>query len=254
MANEEEVISGSLIMGGQDHFYLETHIALAIPGEEEDMLVWSSTQHPTEVQVHAALALGVASHRVDVQVRRMGGAFGGKESQPTIIAGLAAVMARLTGKPCRFRLRRHDDMAATGKRHGFKMDWQVGVSKTGRIAAMMVKALANSGHVADLTGPVVTRALTHFDNCYHLPATDFTGFSAKTNTVSNTAFRGFGGPQGILASEAMIDEIARHLGKDPNEVRAVNYYGPQTGEEPPYGQPVDANRIVEVVDREQPGT
>ncbi|MEM1318045.1 MAG: xanthine dehydrogenase molybdopterin binding subunit, partial [Pseudomonadota bacterium] len=215
----------------------------------DDMLVWSSTQHPTEVQIHTALALGIASHCVDVQVRRMGGGFGGKESQPTIIAGIAAVMAKLTGKPCRFRLRRHDDMAATGKRHGFRMDWQIGFSNAGRVAAMKVKALANSGHVADLSGPVVTRALTHLDNCYHLPAADLLGFAAKTNTVSNTAFRGFGGPQGIIASEAMIDEIARHLGKDPKEVRAVNYYGPETGHETPYGQIVEDNRIVEVVDR-----
>ncbi|MEN0040311.1 MAG: molybdopterin cofactor-binding domain-containing protein, partial [Pseudomonadota bacterium] len=177
MSEAEDVLSGSLTIGGQDHFYLETNIALAIPGEDDDMLVWSSTQHPTEVQIHTALALGIASHCVDVQVRRMGGGFGGKESQPTIIAGIAAVMARLTRKPCRFRLRRHDDMAATGKRHGFTMRYDVGLDETGRFKGLAIEALANSGHVADLSGPVVTRAMTHFDNCYHLPATDFTGFA-----------------------------------------------------------------------------
>lgn len=240
---------GSLTMGGQDHFYLETMIAYAIPGEEDDMLVWSSTQHPTEVQVHVALALGLRNHAVEVKVRRMGGAFGGKESQATIIACIAALAAKHTGKPCRFRLRRHDDMAATGKRHGFNMHYDVGLDDKGWFTGLAIKALANSGHVADLSGPVVTRALTHFDNCYHLPATDFTGFAAKTNTVSNTAFRGFGGPQGILAIEAIIDRVARELGMDPNALRAANYYGSDTGETTPYDQPIEDNRIGDVVDR-----
>ncbi len=241
--------SGRIEMGGQDHFYLEGQIAYAIPGEGNDMLVWSSTQHPTEVQIHVALALGLKSHDVDVKVRRMGGAFGGKESQATIVAGIAALAAQKTGKPCRFRLRRGDDMAATGKRHGFVVNYEVGVDSRGRILGMQADALANSGHVADLSGPVVTRALTHFDNCYHLPAVDFTGFSAKTNTVSNTAFRGFGGPQGMLATEAIIDRVSRELGIDPNAMRAENYYGPNTGEVTPYDQLVEDNRIVDVVDR-----
>ncbi|MEM9732559.1 MAG: xanthine dehydrogenase molybdopterin binding subunit [Pseudomonadota bacterium] len=241
--------TGSFTMGGQDHFYLETMVAYAQPGEDDEMLVWSSTQHPTEVQVHVALALGVKNHEVEAKVRRMGGAFGGKESQATIIACIAAVAAKKTGKPCRFRLRRHDDMAATGKRHGFTMRYDAGLDETGRFKGIAIEALANSGHVADLSGPVVTRALTHFDNCYHLPATDFTGFAAKTNTVSNTAFRGFGGPQGMLATEAIIDRIAREMGMDPNALRAVNYYGPDTGEVTPYDQPVEDNRIRDVVDR-----
>lgn len=249
LASAPKRFSGSVTMGGQDHFYLETHVAYAIAGEGEEMVVHSSTQHPTEVQVHVGMALGVKSHRVEVLCRRMGGAFGGKESQATIIAAIAAIASRLTGKPCRFRTRRHADMEATGKRHGFTIDWDLGVDENGRFTAMKALALANSGHVADLTGPVVTRALTHFDNCYYLPNAHFTGFSAKTNTVSNTAFRGFGGPQGMLATEAMIDTVARDMGVDPNDLRAANYYGSDTGEETPYEQPVEENRIRDVVDR-----
>ena len=249
IANAPHKFSGRIEMGGQDHFYLEGMVAYAIPGEENDMLVWSSTQHPTEVQVHVAMALGVRNHDVEVRVRRMGGAFGGKESQATIVAAIAALAAQKTGNPCRFRLRRDDDMAATGKRHGFVMNYEVGVKPDGRIVGLKIDALANSGHVADLSGPVVTRALTHFDNCYHLPATDFTGFSAKTNTVSNTAFRGFGGPQGMLATEAIIDTVSRELGLDPNQMRAANYFGPDTGEVTPYDQPIEDNRIRDVVDR-----
>ena len=249
IASAPHVFSGRVEMGGQDHFYLESHVAYALPGEDDEMTVWSSTQHPTEVQVHVALALGVKNHNVDVQVRRMGGAFGGKESQATIIAAIAALGAKKTGKPCRFRMRRDVDMAATGKRHGFVMNYEVGVEKNGRFKGLKVDAIANSGHVADLSGPVVTRALTHLDNCYHIPASHFTGFAAKTNTVSNTAFRGFGGPQGILAIEAIIDRTARELGLDPNQVRAVNYYGTDTGEQTPYEQLVEDNRITDVVDR-----
>ncbi|MGI9365267.1 MAG: xanthine dehydrogenase molybdopterin binding subunit, partial [Rhizobiaceae bacterium] len=242
-------LTGRLEMGGQDHFYLEGMVAYALPGEDDEMLVWSSTQHPSEVQTHVALALGIKNHEVDVQVRRMGGAFGGKESQATIIAAIAALAARATGQPCRFRLRRDADMAATGKRHGYVIKYDLGLEKSGRFTGLKVEALANSGHVADLSGPVVTRTLTHLDNCYHFPASDFLGFAAKTNTVSNTAFRGFGGPQGILATEAMIDCAARTLVMDPNELRRINYYGPTTGEVTPYEQPVDDNRITDVVDR-----
>ena len=241
--------SGRVEMGGQDHFYLEGHVAYAIPGEDDDMTLWSSTQHPTEVQIHVAAVLGLKAHNLDVQVRRMGGGFGGKESQPTIIAAIAALAARKTKQPCRFRLRRHDDMAATGKRHGFVVDWQVGVDDSGRLLGLKAELLANSGHVADLSGPVVTRALTHIDNCYHLPATDLLGVCAKTNTVSNTAFRGFGGPQGMVAIEAIIDTVSRQLGIEPNVMRARNYYSAKTGSTTPYDQKIGENRIAEIVDR-----
>lgn len=247
--NAAHKFSGRVEMGGQDHFYLEGQVAYAIPGEEGDMAIWSSTQHPTEVQVHVAEVLGVKAHNLDVLVRRMGGAFGGKESQATIIAAIAALGAQKTGRPCRFRMRRDDDMAATGKRHGFVMHWQAGVDDDGRIEALKVRALANAGHVADLSGPVVTRALTHLDNCYFIPNADFLGVACKTNTVSNTAFRGFGGPQGMLAIEAIIDSVSRQLGIDPNAVRAVNFYGEATGNVTPYDQEVEDNRINDVVDR-----
>ncbi|MGI9355458.1 MAG: xanthine dehydrogenase molybdopterin binding subunit [Rhizobiaceae bacterium] len=232
----EHRLTGSVKMGGQDHFYLEAHTAYALPGEDGDMTVWSSTQHPSEVQIHVGLALGLKSHKVDVKCRRMGGAFGGKESQATIIAAIAALAAQATGRPCRFRLRRDDDMAATGKRHGFTVNYDVGFDGNGRILGLKAQAIANSGHVADLSGPVLARTLTHLDNCYHIPHADCLGFAAKTNTVSNTAFRGFGGPQGMLGIEAIIDEIARKLEKDANDIRAVNYYGAETGNETPYDQ------------------
>ena len=249
LGSSKRVFEGRVEMGGQEHFYLEGQVAYAIPGENDEMVVWSSTQHPTEVQMHVAHILGQKAHDIDVRVRRMGGAFGGKESQATIIAAIAALAANKTGMPCRFRMRRDADMAATGKRHGYVVNWKVGVSDKGRIKAMKVEALGNAGHVADLSGPVVTRTLTHLDNCYHIPAADFLGVAAKTNTVSNTAFRGFGGPQGILATEAMIDSISRQLGIDPNEMRAVNYYGQGTGTRTPYDQKIEDNRIRDVVDR-----
>ncbi|MFD0915908.1 xanthine dehydrogenase molybdopterin binding subunit [Pseudahrensia aquimaris] len=249
MKKASRIFEGKFRIGGQDHFYLEGQIAYAIPGENGEMTLWSSTQHPTEVQLHVAEFLGQPANDLDVQVRRMGGGFGGKESQPTIIAAIAALGAKLTKKPCRFRLRRDDDMEATGKRHGYVINWQAGLSDEGRIDALKVEAMANAGHVADLSGPVVTRTLTHLDNCYHIPNADFLGVAARTNTVSNTAFRGFGGPQGMVAIEGIIDTVAREMGMDPNELRAINYYGDTTGDLTPYDQKVEDNRIRDVVDR-----
>ncbi|MGH6760490.1 MAG: xanthine dehydrogenase molybdopterin binding subunit [Phyllobacterium sp.] len=242
------IINGKLRMGGQDHFYLETHVAYAIPGEQGDMLVYSSTQHPTEVQHHVAHILGLHANAVECQVRRMGGGFGGKESQATIIAGAAALVAAKTGKPCKLRLKRRDDMVGTGKRHDYVATWKAGVDERGRILGLDVEYLARAGNLPDLTGPVITRTLTHTDNSYFIANARFTGHACKTNTVSNTAFRGFGGPQGIITIEAIIDTIARELGKDPNEVRAVNYYGDATGDMTPYGQKVEDNRLVEVTE------
>ena len=248
ITDAENKFEGTLRIGGQDHFYLEGQIAYAHPGEDRDVTVYSSTQHPSEVQHHVAHVLGVPAHAVDVQIRRMGGGFGGKESHPTIIAAVAALFADSENRPCRLRLRRHDDMMATGKRHDYVINWKAGVETNGRIKGLDVECLANAGNVADLTGPVVTRTLTHLDNCYHIPAADFIGHGCKTNTVSNTAFRGFGGPQGIVAIEGIIDTISRKLGMDPNHMRAVNYYGDETGSKTPYDQPVVDNRINDVVD------
>ncbi len=240
------IFSGRQIMGGQDHFYLETHIAYAIPGEDDDMLVHSSTQHPTEVQHHVAAILGVPASKVECQVRRMGGGFGGKESQPTIIAAAAALLARYTRRPVKLRLRRRDDMTATGKRHHMVANWKAGIDKSGRIMALDVEYLAGAGNTPDHTGPVIARALCHTDNAYFVPNARFVGHACKTNTVSNTAFRGYGGPQGIITIEAIIDTIARETGMEPNELRRINFYGPDTGEVTPYGQPVEDNRLPEV--------
>ncbi|NTS30279.1 xanthine dehydrogenase molybdopterin binding subunit [Phyllobacterium sp. BT25] len=248
LSGAPHVISGKLRMGGQDHFYLETHIAYAIPGENGEMLVHSSTQHPTEVQHHVALVLGVHANAVECQVRRMGGGFGGKESQPTIIACAAALIAAQTGKPCKMRLKRRDDMVATGKRHDYVVNWKAGVDNTGRIVGLDIEYLARAGNLPDLTGPVITRTLTHSDNSYFIPNARFVGHACKTNTVSNTAFRGFGGPQGIIAIECIIDTIARELKLEPNNVRAINYYGDETGDMTPYGQKVEDNRLVEVTE------
>lgn len=248
LATADHIIEGRLEIGGQDHFYLETQIALVVPGEDDDLTVYSSTQHPTEVQHHVAHVLGICANQVDVQVRRMGGGFGGKESQATIIAAAAALIAHKTKRPVKLRLKRSDDMTATGKRHDMVSKWRVGVKSNGRIVGADVEYLARAGNSPDLTGPVITRSLTHTDNAYHIPAARFVGHACKTNTVSNTAFRGFGGPQGVVTSEAMIEQIARELGLDANDVRATNYYGNDTGTQTPYGQEVEHNRLVEVTE------
>ncbi|MCI5073641.1 xanthine dehydrogenase molybdopterin binding subunit [Oricola sp.] len=250
LAEAERVIEGRLEIGGQDHFYLETHIAYAVPGEDGDMVIHSSTQHPTEVQHHVAHVLGGLANSVDVFTRRMGGGFGGKESQPTIIASAAALLARKAGKPVKMRLKRSTDMSATGKRHDMVASWKVGVDADGRIRGLDIEYLARAGNTPDLTGPVITRTLTHSDNSYFVPAARLVGHACKTNTVSNTAFRGFGGPQGIIGIEAIMDQIARELQLDPTAVRMRNYYGPETGEVTPYGQPVETsqNRLTWVTE------
>ena len=231
-------LSGRLEIGGQDHFYLEGQIALAVPQEDRDMLVYSSTQNPTEVQHGVARVLGLAAGAVTVEVRRMGGGFGGKESQATIVAAIAALCADKVGRPVKLRLNRDDDMVVTGKRHDFLAQWRVGFDRRGRIAGLDMTLASRAGHVADHSPSVMARALCHVDNCYHLPTARLAGYACKTNTVSNTAFRGYGGPQGILAIERVIDDIARHLGKTRDEVRRVNYYGARTGITTPYGQRV----------------
>ncbi|MGE5145918.1 MAG: xanthine dehydrogenase molybdopterin binding subunit [Candidatus Eiseniibacteriota bacterium] len=240
-------LKGEVRCGGQDHFYLEGQIALAVPGEERDITVYSSTQHPTEVQHGVAHVLGLPFNAVTVEVRRMGGAFGGKESQATIIAGIAAVLAWKARRPVKLRLPRDDDMQATGKRHPFLIRYEVGFDDAGRILALDMTLAANAGNVADLTPGVLVRALCHADNCYWLPHVRFTGHPCKTNTVSNTAFRGFGGPQGMLAIETVIDVVARTLGVPLEAVRQKNYYGIERDNVTPYGQTVEDNIIERCV-------
>jgi xanthine dehydrogenase large subunit len=249
-------LKGSLSIGGQEQFYLEGQIAYAIPLEDGGMLVHCSTQHPSEMQNVVAHALGVDAHRVRVECRRMGGGFGGKESQSAIFACAAAVAARRLGVPVKLRPDRDDDFLVTGRRHGFEYDYTVGFDDAGRVLGAEIDLISNAGYSADLSGPVMTRALCHFDNAYWLPHVAMHGYSAKTHTQSNTAFRGFGGPQGAIAIEAILDEIARALGKDAIEVRRANFYGPSAGASQvsernvtPYGQTVDDNIIHGLVDR-----
>ena len=241
-------LAGELRCGGQDHFYLEGQIALAVPGESGDMQLWSSTQHPTEVQHGVAHLLGLSFNAVTVEVRRMGGAFGGKESQATIIAGIAAVLAWKASAPVKLRLPRDEDMRATGKRHPFLFRYDVGFDAEGRILGLDLVLAANGGSVADHTPAVLTRALCHVDNCYYLPNVRLRGLPCKTNTVSNTAFRGYGGPQAMLAIETIIEAVARKLGLSLEAVRRRNFYGLGRNDTTPYGMKVEDNIIERVLD------
>lgn len=247
--NASHRLKGSTRVGGQDQFYLEGQIAMALPAEDGGMFVYSSTQHPGEVQNLVAAALGRSAKDVVVECRRMGGAFGGKESQPGLIACLAALMARKTGRPCKLRLDRDDDMILTGKRHDFLIDYDVGFDDTGRIQAIEFVFASRCGMSADLSGAINDRAMFHCDNAYFLPNLTVVSHRCKTNTVSNTAFRGFGGPQGMYAIEYVIDDIARHLGLDPLEVRKRNYYGDGERAVTQYGQRVTDNVLDDITAR-----
>ncbi len=219
-------LEGRIEIGGQEHFYLEGMAALAIPGEDDDMIVYASTQHPSEIQHKVAGALGVASNAVTVEVRRMGGAFGGKESQGNLPAAVAAIAARKLGVAVKCVYDRDDDFMLTGKRHDMRADYRVGFDGEGRILGLDMVQAMRCGMSFDLSQPIADRAMFHADNCYYLPAARITSYRCKTHTQSNTAFRGFGGPQGIVASERVIDHIAAHLGLDPLLVRHRNFYAP----------------------------
>ncbi len=217
-------LQGRLEMGGQEHFYLEGQAALALPQEGGDMVVHSSTQHPTEIQHKVADALGVDMHSVRVEIRRMGGGFGGKESQGNALAVSCAIAARATGQPCKMRYDRDDDMTITGKRHDFRIDYDVGYDANGRLTGVDFTHYTRCGWAQDLSLPVADRAMLHADNAYLLPAARITSHRLKTNMQSATAYRGFGGPQGMLGIERVMDHVAHALGKDPADVRRVNYY------------------------------
>jgi len=227
LARAKNRLSSELNIGGQDHFYLEGQIALATPQENGEMHCWSSTQHPSEVQHLIAKVLDIPEHAVTVEVRRMGGGFGGKESQASLIACIAALLARRTGRPVKYRLDRDDDMTMTGKRHGFYVTYDVGFDDDGLITALEVMQAADCGMSADLSNAIADRAMFHADNTYYLSDATITSYRCYTNKVSNTAFRGFGGPQGMLAMEYVIDDIARHLGLDALQVRRRNLYDPK---------------------------
>ena len=247
MLKSKYKLSGNFEIGGQDHFYLETHVALTIPGENDEYQVWSSTQHPTEVQHGVGNVLNIPSAKIDSKVRRLGGGFGGKESQATIFAAMSALGAFITQKPVKIRLNRHTDMTATGKRHNFKVFFTVGFTATGKLLALDIKLLSNGGNVLDLSGPVMTRALTHLDNCYFIKSLKAVGYVCKTNTVSNTAFRGFGGPQGMLTIENILYSVSQFLNRPIDEIRKVNFYSSQNGLKTPYGQIVKNPRIEKIL-------
>lgn len=241
-------IKGAVTIGGQDHFYLEGQIAMAVPGEDEDVLVYSSTQHPSEVQLMVAQVLAIRHHAVTVQVRRMGGGFGGKETQGNLFACVAALAAKKWNRACKIRPDRDDDMTATGKRHDFVVDYDVGYDDSGKILAVDAVYGARAGFSSDLSGPVTDRALFHADNAYWYPAVRVRSEPLYTNTVSNTAYRGFGGPQGMMAAERWVEDVAYALGKDPLEIRKANFYGTDTDNVTPYHQTVEDNVIHRVVD------
>ncbi|PWR01306.1 xanthine dehydrogenase molybdopterin binding subunit [Meridianimarinicoccus roseus] len=217
-------VEGRIEIGGQEHFYLEGQAAAAVPQEGGDMLVHASTQHPTEIQHKVAHALGVPMHAVRVETRRMGGGFGGKESQGNALAIACALVAARTGRPAKMRYDRDDDMMITGKRHDFRIDYHAGFDDAGRITGIEFVQYARCGWAMDLSLPVADRAMLHADNAYWLPAVRITSHRLRTNTQSATAFRGFGGPQGMLGIERVMDHIAHALGRDALEIRQANFY------------------------------
>jgi xanthine dehydrogenase large subunit len=247
IASAPRKLSGQMRIGGQDHFYLEGQIALAIPGEDQDVTIYSSTQHPSEVQHMVAHVLGVPSHAVTVEIRRMGGGFGGKETQGNQFAAIAAVAAKKLNRAVKIRPDRDDDMTATGKRHDFIVDYEVGFDDEGNILGVDFHYAARCGFSSDLSGPVTDRALFHCDNSYFYPAVQATSAPLYTNTVSNTAFRGFGGPQGMVGAERVIDEVAFAVGKDPLEIRKLNFYGVSDRNVTPYHQTVEDNILERIV-------
>lgn len=243
----EHRIQGELRIGGQDHFYLEGQVSMAIPAEDEDLLICTSSQHPSEVQETVAHVLGCASNAITVEVRRMGGAFGGKETQAAQWAVIAALLAKKTRQPVKLRLDRDDDMRSTGKRHDFLIRYQVGFDAAGMIQGIEFFQAARCGISADLSGPIADRAMFHSDNAYYLPHVRIHSLRCRTNTVSNTAFRGFGGPQGMMGIERVMDAIAAQLAIDPLDVRLANLYGTETRNVTPYHMTVEDNVLHELM-------
>lgn len=247
LENSAFTLSSEVSMNGQDHFYLETQTSWVIPDGEGNYQVYSSTQHPTETQVIIGRVLNLPSNQITVTCIRMGGAFGGKESQANPYAAIAAIAAHKTGRPVRVKLKRSHDMTLTGKRHGFLGTYQVGFSETGKITALDVDLYADGGWSLDLSPPVLLRAMLHVDNAYYIPNVEVRGAIAKTNKVSNTAYRGFGGPQGMIVIEDIVDRIARTLNLPPELVRERNfYYGSGETNTTHYGQELFDNRLDRV--------
>lgn len=247
LANAPRRQRGEFYVGGQEQFYLEGQISYAVPKEDGCLHLYCSTQHPTEMQHVVAHALKLVANQVTVEMRRMGGGFGGKESQSALFACVAAVAAQRLNRPVKLRPDRDDDFMITGKRHCFHYEYEIGYDERGVIRGAKIEMAARAGFSADLTGPVCTRAVCHFDNAYYLADVDILAIAGKTHTQSNTAFRGFGGPQGAIAIEYLIDNIARDLGMDPLDVRKANFYGKGERNTTPYGMTVEDNVIHELV-------
>jgi xanthine dehydrogenase large subunit len=239
-------LSGTFTSGGQEQFYLESQAAIAYPGEQGQIIVHSSTQNPTEIQAVVAEMLGVGQHEVVCICKRMGGAFGGKETQAAIPAMMAALVAHKTGRPARVIYNKDDDMRVTGKRHAYRSEWEVGFGDDGRIHALRVAYYSNGGASTDLSLAVMERTLLHTDNCYFLPHVELTGQVCFTNLPSNTAFRGFGGPQGMTVIENILESIAEHAGVDAFDVRMRNLYGVGERNITPYGQVFEKNHLPEI--------
>ncbi len=252
-AQSTQVLEAKQYVGGQEHFYLEGQVSLAMPSEEGGMLVYTSSQHPSEVQKLVAEVLDISLNRVTVDMRRMGGGFGGKESQAAQWACLAALLADKTGRAVKLRLPRQDDMIMTGKRHPFANQYRIGIDAEGLIQVADIEVIGDCGNSPDLSDAIVDRAMFHADNAYFLPNARIAGHRAFTNTVSHTAYRGFGGPQGMMIIERAMDDIARAVGKDPLDVRKLNLYGTETVNPErsvtPYHQQVEFNYLPEIIEQ-----
>jgi len=246
LAEAPYVIDGAISIGGQEHFYLEGQVSLAMPGEDGEVLLYTATQHPGDVQEVVARILGLEANGVRVHVRRMGGAFGGKETQGTLFGAVAALAARKFRRAVKCRPDRDDDMVITGKRHEFDIDYSVGFDEEGRIGGVRMALKARCGHSLDLSRGVADRAVMHVDNAYYYPAVHAHSKLYRTHTVSNTAFRGYGGPQAIIAAERLIEEIAYALGKDPLEVAKLNFYDGSERNTTHFGQPVRDNIMARI--------
>lgn len=243
LKNSRHRLKGRFKSGAQEHWYLETQICLAIPGEDDEMTCYSSTQHPSETQAIVAEVLGIPRNNVIVETRRLGGAFGGKETSGNHVAAWASVLAHKTRRPVRLRLTRDMDQAITGKRHRFLSDWKVGFDEKGRIHAYEVIFNADAGYASDLTMAILERAMFHAENAYYIPNISISGNTWRTNLPSNVAFRGFGQPQGMAVIENVIDTIARYLNKDSAEIRKINFYGLKDRNVAPYGKTIENNRL-----------
>ena len=242
----KNTLNGSLSIGGQEHYYLEGQVAISIPTENNEMVVHSSTQNPTEVQHLVAHVLDVPQNAIEVVTRRMGGGFGGKETDSSQLACICAIFSKRTLRPVKARLSRKDDILLTGKRHDFVAKYEVGYNDEGIIQGIEIDLAARCGYSLDLSKAIVSRALFHADNTYFIPNATFKGFLCKTNTASNTAFRGFGGPQGMLTIENIIEEIANNMGTDPLNIRKINYYQKGSNNVTPYDQVIEDNIIEEI--------